>query len=85
MKKFIQPKWVENARKASIWLPESSSRVFLTEQALLDNCFVTDDNQIIAEETNRPLDVNDERYQRIVGLAERAAVGGPYLRKEIGD
>jgi len=72
-------------REGSIWIPTSKSRILFTEQALIDECEVTEDNQIISRKDKKVLEPGDERYDRIVALAKRHAVNGPYKRRELGD
>jgi hypothetical protein len=72
-------------REGSIFIPTSESRIFFVEQAHIDECDVSDDNEIISRKDKKVLEPGDERYDRIVMLAKRHARNGPYKRKELGD
>jgi hypothetical protein len=82
---LVGEEFVQMLREGSIWIPTSESRAFLIEQALIDDCDVNDDNEIISRKDKKVLEPGDERYDRIVMLAKRHARNGPYKRKELGD
>lgn len=82
---LVGEEFVHMLREGSIWVPTSESRMFLIEQAEIDDCDVNDDNEIISRKDKKVLQPGDERYDRIVMLAQRHARNGPYKRKELGD
>lgn len=83
--KLLGPVLIKEIRGDSIWLPSSESRKLMIEQSDLEDCDINDSNEITSRKDKKVIGPGDERYDRIVRLARRAAENGPHMRHQLGD